>query len=120
MGWALAHTARGSLLFPSGCSGGAVGQQPQASLRLSPHPSLGPLPHLLHQEDGSRVPLAGMGAPGHRGRAPRLTGGLETSLKWEGIRACSSRREAESPDVDQALAGLHPPGVSSPLRWLAR
>ena len=84
MGWALAHTARGCLLFPSGCSGGAVGQQPQASLRLSPHPSLGPLPHLQHQEDGSRVPLAGMGAPGHRGRAPRLTGVLETSLKWGG------------------------------------
>lgn len=53
-------------------------------------PVPGTLPHRLHQEDGSRVPLGGMGAPGHTGRAPRVTGGLETSLSGEGISLSKS------------------------------
>ena len=43
----------------------ALGRPPSLS-----SPSVGAFPNLLHQEGGSGIPLAGMGARGHRGRAP--------------------------------------------------
>lgn len=100
-----------ALLVLSGCSGGALGQQPQVLPSLSPPipgspPTYPPKPPAPGRWLQGSLSWDGFTRP--QGESPKVTGGLETSLSGEGIRACSAQRGAEAPEADEAPGG-HPP-----------
>lgn len=99
-----------TLLVSSGCSGGALGEQPQVSSHFPGTPPKPPEPGIW-----LRGSLSWHGFTRPQGESPKVTAGLETSLSGERIRACSAQRGAEAPQVDEAPAGHPPRGLAPAL-----